>query len=44
MKDKKIIEVEIDKGSPHAQKYVFHGEADEAPDVDPGDVIVLVEE
>jgi hypothetical protein len=44
MKEKKSIEVEIDKGSPHAQKYVFHGEADEAPNVDPGDVIVIVEE
>ena len=42
--EKKIIEVEIDKGSPHAHKYVFHGESDEAPGVDPGDVIVVVDE
>ena len=43
-KDKKIIEVEIDKGSPHGEKYVFHGEADEYPDVEAGDVVIQVDE
>lgn len=43
-KEKKVIDVSIDKGSPHGEKYVFHGEADEAPDIEAGDVIIQVEE
>jgi DnaJ-class molecular chaperone len=43
-KEKKIIEVNIDKGSPHAEKYIFHGEADEYPDVEAGDVVIQVDE
>ena len=31
-KEKKIIEVTIDKGAPDGQQYTFHGEADEYPD------------
>lgn len=42
VKDKKIIDVEIDKGAPNNQQYVFHGEADEYPGHEPGDVIVVV--
>jgi DnaJ homolog subfamily A member 2 len=42
-KETKIIEVTIDKGSPHGEKYVFHGEGDEFPGAETGDVIVVVE-
>jgi DnaJ-class molecular chaperone len=35
-----MIEVNIEKGAPHGEKLVFRGEADEYPDVEPGDVIV----
>ena len=44
VKEKKIIDVEIDKGGPNGQTYVFHGEADEYPGVEPGDVVVIVQE
>lgn len=27
-KERKIIEVQIDKGAPNGERYVFHGEAD----------------
>jgi len=27
-KERKIIEVSIDKGAPNGERYVFHGEAD----------------
>jgi|LauGreDrversion4_2_1035121.scaffolds.fasta_scaffold203292_1 DnaJ family protein A protein 2 len=40
VKDKKILEVQIDKGAPNGEKYVFHGEADEYPDIEPGDVVI----
>lgn len=39
-KEQKILKVEIDKGSPNGEKYVMHGEGDEVPDVEAGDVIV----
>lgn len=44
LKEKKIIEVEIDKGAPNGQAYTFYGEADEYPGAEPGDVIVFVDE
>ena len=40
----KTIEVQVDKGVPNHHKYSFHGEADEAPGVLPGDLVVIVEE
>jgi len=39
-KEKKIIEVQVDKGAPNSEKYVFHGEADEYPDIEAGDIVV----
>lgn len=44
VKEKKVISVVIDKGSPHGEKYIFHGEADEFPDKEPGDVYIIVDE
>lgn len=43
-KEKKILEVQIDKGAPNGEKYIFHGEADEYPGVEPGDVVIVVQE
>ena len=43
-KEKKIIDAEIDKGAPNGQTYVFHGEGDEFPGVEAGDVIIIVQE
>jgi DnaJ family protein A protein 2 len=43
IKDTKIIEVTIDKGAPHGEKYTFHGEGDEFPGAETGDVVVLVD-
>jgi DnaJ family protein A protein 2 len=44
VKEIKTIDVVIDKGAPNNQTYVFHGEADEYPGVEPGDVVVIVQE
>jgi DnaJ-class molecular chaperone len=44
VKEKKVIECIIDKGSPHGEKYIFHGESDEHPDKEPGDVVIVVNE
>lgn len=38
------MKVEIDKGAPNGDKYTIHGEADEVPGAEPGDVIVQIQE
>lgn len=40
----KTLDVNINKGMRHGQKIVFHGEADEAPDTEPGNVIVVLQQ
>ena len=40
----KTLSVEIDKGAPNGEKYVKHGEGDEVPDAEAGDVIVVIKE
>ena len=44
IKERKVLSAEIDKGSPHGHKYTFHGESDEYPDREAGDVILVVNE
>jgi DnaJ homolog subfamily A member 2 len=43
-KENKTLNVEIDKGAPNGERYNIHGEGDEVPDVEPGDVIVQIRE
>jgi DnaJ-class molecular chaperone len=43
-KESKVLKVEIDKGSPNGERYTVHGEGDQVPDVEPGDVIVQIRE
>lgn len=42
VKENKTLKVEIDKGAPHGEQYTIHGEGDEVPDLEPGDVIVQI--
>jgi DnaJ family protein A protein 2 len=42
--EKKVLEVQFDKGMKHNQKVVFAGEADEAPGQVPGDVVFVVQQ
>ncbi|CAM9112162.1 unnamed protein product [Pylaiella littoralis] len=42
--ERKVLEVHITKGMRNGSKITFHGEADEAPGVSPGDIIFVVEE
>jgi len=44
MKDKKIIEVHIDKGIASNHKFKFYGDGDQEPNKEPGDVIIQLEE
>ncbi|KAK4534845.1 hypothetical protein CDCA_CDCA03G0870 [Cyanidium caldarium] len=44
VEDRAVIEVVVEKGMSHGQKIVFRGEADEEPGVQPGDVIVVLQQ
>lgn len=43
-KDRKVLEVNIEKGMSHGQKIKFSGEADEVPGTVPGDVVIVIQE
>ena len=34
----------MDKGSPNGEQYSIHGEGNEVPDIEAGDVIVVIKE
>nr|XP_039267326.1 dnaJ homolog subfamily A member 1-like [Styela clava] len=42
IKQNKILEIHVDKGMNEGQKVTFHGEADQAPDMEPGDVVIVI--
>uniref|UniRef100_W5KTY3 DnaJ heat shock protein family (Hsp40) member A1 n=1 Tax=Astyanax mexicanus TaxID=7994 RepID=W5KTY3_ASTMX len=42
LRQKKILEVHIDKGMKDEQKIVFHGEGDQEPGLEPGDIIIVL--
>jgi DnaJ family protein A protein 2 len=44
VKEKKTLEVFIHKGMRHGQRIPFQGEGDEAPDIVPGDVVVVLQQ
>jgi len=44
IKERKVLEVHIDKGVPNRHRIVFASEADEKPGEIPGDVVFVVEE
>ncbi|KAH9603055.1 hypothetical protein KSS87_006290 [Heliosperma pusillum] len=40
--EKKVLEVHVEKGMQHGQKITFEGQADEAPDTVPGDIVFVI--
>lgn len=42
--EKKVLEVHIDKGMKGGETITFAGESDQAPDMVPGDVVIVIEE
>uniref|UniRef100_A0A667WIN1 DnaJ homolog subfamily A member 1 n=1 Tax=Myripristis murdjan TaxID=586833 RepID=A0A667WIN1_9TELE len=44
LRQKKILEVHIDKGMKDGQKIVFHGEGDQEPGLEPGDIIIVLDQ
>lgn len=44
VKEKKILECHVDKGMRDGQKVTFKGEADQAPNIEPGDIVIVLDE
>ncbi|KAL4640252.1 dnaJsubfamily A member 1-like [Arapaima gigas] len=44
VRQKKMLEVHIDKGMKDGQKIVFHGEGDQEPGLEPGDVVIVLDQ
>ncbi|KAM8960337.1 dnaJ homolog subfamily A member 4-like isoform 1-T1 [Pelodytes ibericus] len=44
VRDKKVLEVHIKKGMKDGQKIVFHGEGDQEPGLEPGDVVIVLDQ
>lgn len=44
IRDRKILEVHVDKGMVDGQKITFAGEGDQEPGLEPGDIIIVLDE
>jgi len=44
VEESKILDVYVDKGMQHNQKITFSGEGDQAPDVIPGDIVLVIQQ
>lgn len=44
VRERKILEVNIDKGMEDGQKIMFNGEGDQEPNIEPGDIVVVLDE
>lgn len=44
VRDRKILEVHVDKGMTDGQKIVFSGEGDQEPELEAGDLIIVLDE
>lgn len=44
VRERKVLEVHIEKGMRDGQKIIFNGEGDHEPDSQPGDIIILLDE
>ncbi|XP_059608429.1 dnaJ homolog subfamily A member 1 [Phlebotomus argentipes] len=44
VRERKILEVHVEKGMRDSQKIVFTGEGDQEPDLQPGDIVIVLDE
>lgn len=44
LRNKKVLEVHIEKGMKDGRKIVFHGEGDQEPGLEPGDIIIVLDQ
>ena len=43
-RERKILEVSVDKGMEDGQKVTFSGEGDQEPGLEPGDIIIVLDD
>jgi len=43
-KDRKLVQIHVEKGMSDGEKIVLYGEGDQEPDVSPGDIIIVIDE
>lgn len=43
-RERKILEVQVDKGMEDSQKITFSSEGDQEPGLEPGDIIIVLDE
>ncbi|XP_064641723.1 dnaJ homolog subfamily A member 2-like [Lineus longissimus] len=44
VQETKILEVHVDKGMKDGQRIPFHGEGDQTPGMDPGDIVIVLQQ
>ncbi|CAG7717492.1 unnamed protein product [Allacma fusca] len=44
MKDRKLVQIHVEKGMQDGEKIVLHGEGDQEPGIAPGDIIIVIDE
>lgn len=44
VRERKILEVHVDKGMNDGQKIIFNGEGDQEPELEAGDIIIVLDE
>ncbi len=44
VRERKILEVSVDKGMEDGQRITFSGEGDQEPGLEPGDIIIVLDE
>ncbi len=44
VRERKVLEVHVDKGMVDGQKITFSGEGDQEPGLEPGDIIIVLDE
>lgn len=44
IRDRKILEVHVEPGMVDGQKIIFSGEGDQEPELEPGDIVILLEQ
>lgn len=44
VRERKILDVHIDKGMKDGQKITFSGEGDQDPEIEPGDIVIVLDE
>lgn len=43
-KDRKLVQIHVEKGMSDGEKIVLYGEGDQEPDLSPGDIIIVIDE